>query len=169
MSHNTQNINEKGTALWGFNQLRAKVLTGILNELSERESTGFLNGECEVIKAALDKMINACTEIPNSAIFGVSLHTRVSNFLDVFNQWCNVAGNDAEAKMKRRKLLNKIRKRRQKIANTVRKLYNVLSQNLDAQLIKAVYDSLKEAIELFPKTLQSLIKPTDYIGKHLKS
>lgn len=147
----------RGTALWGFNFLRMRVLTSLLNDLIDFENAGFDEEEyCKAIRRMLDHLANAATEVPSGGFLTGSLYEEIDSFAKTYANWNGVNGKSPEAAEQRRKEINKLKKQRQKISDKARRLQFELSNDLDQKLVAETYSALGDLITLVPDAFRNL-------------
>ena len=151
--------NTRGSMLWSFNFFRTNILTSLLNDLYDLESSGLEDEICNKIQAALEYFGNAATEIPKGGLMaGGPIYKDIEKFASLYEEWNKIKGEDEKSKEKRREARIKLKKQRQVITNKARKLQYELDNNLDQSLLEAGYRAMGDLTTLVPDLLNNLTK-----------
>ena len=134
-----------------FNQFRSKGLGSLLDDLLELEETGLTDSQCQQVRLALGKIVNASAAIPDGSWLRGSVFNELEAFEHLYIQW-----NGHTTAEQRKETLGKMRKRRQRIAQRIRKNQYILSEELDLNLLKSIYDSLGQLSKDMPRIFPNL-------------
>lgn len=157
--------NTRGSMLWSFNYFRKNILTNLLNDLYNLESTGLEDEICNKIQDSLEYFGNAATEIPKGGVMTGPIYKDIAKFADLYRDWNSIKGEDDKSRDKRRTARLKLKKQRQIITNKARKLQYELDNNLDQKLLEAGYRALGDLTTLVPDLLNNLTKSLNEFGK----
>jgi hypothetical protein len=152
----------KGTITYAYNHYRKSILTELLNDLITLENEGLNENFCRLVRQSLGCFVNATTEIPEGGFFTGAIYTEVQSFEETYAQWNDVQGTGSEAVATRRKLLIKLRKKRQSITNKIRSVQYELANNLDVQIMESTYRAIDELIKLAPSIFKNLAQSYSY-------
>ncbi|MCR9010693.1 hypothetical protein [Gabonibacter chumensis] len=155
----------RGTSLWKINYYRSKILTALLDDFVEMESVGIDDVSFVEIRHSLECFINAMTEVPNTLLSGKPLYEMIEEFLDECQKWSEIKGKDQNDILRRRIVLRKLRKVRQRISNKMRKVQYQLETNTDMQLLSDAYRAMGGIMNLLPDTFRHVGKA---VKKYLK-
>ena len=148
----------RGTALWGMNRLRSDALPHLLDDLLLLERKGLTPDNCSQVKLALGKIVNAATGIPDGGFLKSVVWKQFAEFEEIYHYWNSVGGEDEVAVEHRRKALKKLRDRRHKIANTIRRNQHILANDLDFKLLDASYEAIADLTTAVPDLFVNLAK-----------
>ncbi len=159
--------NTRGSTLWSFNFIRTRILTDLLNDLMELEKSGVNDSTCDEIQKMLGRIHNLSTEVPKGGLLsGSPLSKNIDRFIRTYVEWNKINGDNNESINERKKLLKKLRKRRQSISNKIRRLQYELNNNLDQKLIDETYNAMSKFINVLPDIFKNLSKSlSDYVKK----
>jgi len=157
--------NTRGSTLWSFNYFRMNILTNLLNDLYNLESTGLEDEICDKIQASLEYFGNAATEIPRGGLMTGPIYKDIEKFTKLYTDWNEIKGEDKKNQDKRRAVRLKLKKQRQIITNKARKLQYELDNNLDQSLLEAGYRSMADLTTLVPDLLNNLTKSLNVFVK----
>lgn len=158
--------NTRGSMLWAYNNYRTNIMTSLLNDLIELENRGLDDNYCRIVRNSLDYFVNLSTEIPSGGFLTGNLYLEIQEFSRLYKDWNDINGTDETKVKKRRELLFKLRKQRQKITDKVRSLQFELSTHLDRKVLADTYKAIGDLITLVPDTFKSLAGAySDYIKK----
>ncbi len=159
--------NTRGSNLWSFNHFRTSILTGLLNDIIDLENQGLEEDHCNIIRKSLEYFVNAATNVPEGGLFsGKALYLNIEYFLNTYKSWNDIEGNKPENLIKRRKIVSKLRERRQDITNKSRRLQYELENNLDQKLLSDSYTAIGEIIKLVPNIFKNLSTSySDYLKR----
>lgn len=148
----------RGTALWGMNRLREDALPHLLDDLLVLEQRGLDGPTCAQVKLAIGKIVNAATTIPDGGLLKPVIWKQFAVFESLYHDWNSREGEDDEAAAHRRGMLQKLRKRRHKIAKSIRRNQHILANELDFKLIDACYDAVSDLTKAVPNLFVNLSK-----------
>ena len=160
----------RGSALWTFNYYRWQMLTRLLDDLVEREREGLPQDYCDKLTLALERFVNATTEIPSGGILVGELSPLVDRFTVLYREWNGIHGTADAAIGERRYKLAELRKQRQKISNKSRQVQYAIEHELNHSLMDASYKALSDLITLAPglfKNLAEALKEFVKRGGHI--
>lgn len=160
-SQSTQNQprtvdNTRGSRLWSFNYFRQNILTNLLDDLYDLESTGLDDKICAKIQSFLEYFGNAATDIPEGGFMTGPIYKDIEKFTSSYESWNNIKGDDEESQQKRKSVRLKLKKQRQTITNKARRLQYELDNNLDQKLLEAGYRTIGDLTTLVPDLLNNL-------------
>jgi hypothetical protein len=146
----------RGTVVWGFNRFRSDALVQLLNDLLDLERVGLSDedGTCGQVKNALGKVVNVATAFPDGSWLRGSVWSELSKFEQLYIEWNGHDGPDATGK--RKKTLQSMRKRRHRIAKTIRKNQYIIANELDLELIGDIYNALGDLTRALPDLFKNL-------------
>ena len=150
--------NTRGSTLWSFNYFRKNILTNLLNDLYNLETTGVDDDICNKIQASLEYFGNAATEIPKGGLMTGPIYKDIEKFAKLYEDWNTIKGEDDKSQEKRKAARLKLKKQRQIITNKARKLQFELDNNLDQSLLEAGYRAMGDLTTLVPDLLNNLTK-----------
>lgn len=150
--------NTRGSTLWSFNYFRTNILTNLLNDLYNLESTGLEDEICNKIQTSLEYFGNAATEIPKGGLMTGPIYKDIEKFTNLYEDWNKIKGEDEKSKDKRRGARLKLKRQRQIITNKARKLQYELDNNLDQKLLEAGYSAISDLTTLVPDLMNNLTK-----------
>lgn len=148
----------RGSTLWSFNYFRKNILTNLLDDLYNLETTGLEDEICNKIQASLEYFGNAATEIPKGGLMTGPIYKDIEKFTNLYQDWNNIKGKDEKSKDKRREARIKLKKQRQIITNKARRLQYELDNNLDQKLLESGYSAISDLTTLVPDLLNNLTK-----------
>ena len=157
--------NTRGSMLWSFNYFRKNILTNLLNDLYNLESTGLEDEICNKIQASLEYFGNAATEIPKGGLMTGPIYKDIEKFTNLYADWNKIKGKDEKSKEKRKEAHIKLKKQRQIITNKARKLQYELDNNLDQKVLEAGYSAISDLITLVPDLLNNLTQSINEFAK----
>jgi len=157
--------NTRGSTLWSFNYFRKNILTNLLNDLYDLESTGLDDEICVKIQAALEYFGNAATEIPKGGLMTGPIYKDIEKFTNLYEDWNKIKGTDEKSKGNRRDARTRLKKQRQIITNKARKLQYELDNNLDQKLLETGYSAISDLTTLVPDLLNNLTKSLNVFVK----
>jgi len=157
--------NTRGSMLWSFNYFRKNILTNLLNDLYDLESTGLDDEICNKIQAALEYFGNAATEIPKGGLMTGPIYKDIEKFTNLYQDWNKIKGQDDDSMEKRREARIRLKKQRQIITNKARKLQYELDNNLDQKLLESGYSAISDLTTLVPDLLNNLTKSLNVFAK----
>jgi hypothetical protein len=140
-------------------------LVSLLNDLSDLEETGLEESECRQVEAALAKMTNAATAVPDHSFWGSSIWSQFKRFEDIYAEWNGHEGKGREIAKARRASLQKLRSRRNKIASRIRKNQFLLQNELDAKMIKDLYEAFGALCNSLPELFRNVSRALSDIQK----
>lgn len=156
----------RGTPLWAYNHYRSRMLTSLLNDLIDLENDGLEEKFCDVVQKSLEYFVNSTTELPAGGFLTGPLYKEVNGFAKLYKEWNGVNGQSADHTKTRRALLVKLRARRQKISNKVRRLQFELSNDLDQKILEDTYRTVGDLIKLGPSLFKNLAGSySDYLKR----
>jgi hypothetical protein len=148
--------NTRGSMLWSFNYFRQSILTTLLDDLYDLESTGLDDKICNKIQSFLEYFGNAATDIPEGGFMTGPIYKDVEKFTNLYVSWNKIKGEDRECRQKRRSTRMKLKEQRQVITNKARRLQYELDNNLDQKLLEAGYRAIGDLTTLVPDLLNNL-------------
>jgi len=146
----------QGTSIWGFNKFKQDALVKLMLDLHQLEYDGLNDEQNQIITDALEKISISLSEIPDDFLFRSSIMSAFDKFKDEYIAWTEVKGSDWEALRKRREIMEKMKKRRHKLAAITRKNQYILSENLDLKLIENIYEALGSIPNALPDLFRNL-------------
>lgn len=146
----------RGSNLWAYNYYRTTMLTSLLNDMIDLENKGLEERYCDVVQRSLGYFVNAITEVPSGGFLTGNLHSEVERFERLYIDWNNINGTDDRHARDRRKMLVKLRDRRQVISNKVRSLQYEIDNNLDRKILADTYQAVGDLVTLVPDLLKNL-------------
>jgi len=150
--------NTRGSTLWHFNYFRQSILTNLLDDLYDLESTGLDDKICNRIQSFLEYFGNAATAIPEGGFMTGPVYKDIEKFTNFYVNWNNIKGEDDESRQKRRSARLKLKGQRQVITNKARRLQYELDNNLDQRLLEAGYGAIGDLTTLVPDLLNNLTR-----------
>lgn len=150
--------NTRGSTLWHFNYFRQRILTKLLDDLYDLESTGMDDNICHRIQTFLEYFSNAATDIPDGGFMTGPIYKDIEKFTNLFIDWNKIKGGDEESQRKRRSARLKLKEQRQVITNKARRLQYELDNNLDQKLLEAGYRAIGDLTTLVPDLLNNLTR-----------
>lgn len=150
--------NTRGSMLWSFNYFRQSILTNLLDDLYDLESTGMDDKVSAKIQAFLEYFGDAATDIPDGGFMTGPIYKDIEKFTTIFVDWSKIEGEDEGNRQKRRSVRLKLKEQRQVITNKARRLQYELDNNLDQKLLEAGYRAIGDAITLVPDLLNNLTR-----------
>jgi predicted nucleotide-binding protein (sugar kinase/HSP70/actin superfamily) len=148
--------NTRGSTLWSFNYFRQNILTNLLDDLYDLESTGLDDKICNKIQAFLEYFGNAATDIPEGGFMTGPIYKDIEKFTNFYVNWNKIKGEDEESRQKRKSARLKLKEQRQAITNKARRLQYELDNNLDQKLLEAGYRAIGDLTTLVPDLLNNL-------------
>ena len=148
--------NTRGSTLWSFNYFRKNILTNLLNDLYNLESTGLDDEICNKVQASLEYFGNAATEIPKGGFMTGPIYKDIEKFVELYIEWNNIKGEDQESGLKRKEARQKLKKQRQIITDKARRLQYELDNNLDQKVLESGYRAIGDLVTLWPDLLNNL-------------
>lgn len=148
--------NTRGSTLWSFNYFRQNILTNLLDDLYDLESTGLDDKICNKIQAFLEYFGNAATDIPEGGFMTGPVYKDIEKFTNFYANWNKIKGVDEESRQKRKSTRRKLKAQRQTITNKARRLQYELDNNLDQKLLEAGYHAIGDLTTLVPDLLNNL-------------
>lgn len=146
----------RGTALWGINRLRSDGFVALLNDLASLERPGLDEPRCQQVQAALARLTNAATAIPDSSWWKRQIWQELQAFETIYIQWNAIEGSADSHVDERRKKLRALRKKRNRIATKIRKNQYVLHNELDLALVNDSYRAFGELAKSLPEVFKNL-------------
>jgi hypothetical protein len=150
--------NTRGSKLWSFNYFRQSILTNLLDDLYDLETTGLDDNICEEIHTFLEYFGDAATDIPEGGFMTGPIYKDIEKFTNTYINWNKIKGEDEESRKKRRSIRSKLKQQRQLITNKARRLQYELDTNLDQKLLEAGYNAIGNLITLVPDLLNNLTR-----------
>ncbi len=148
--------NTRGSTLWSFNYFRQSILTTLLDDLYDLESTGLDDKICNKIQSFLEYFGDAATDIPEGGFMTGPIYKDVEKFTNLYVNWNKIKGDDGECRQKRKSARMKLKEQRQVITNKARRLQYELDNNLDQKLLEAGYRAIGDLTTLVPDLLNNL-------------
>jgi hypothetical protein len=148
--------NTRGSTLWSFNYFRQSILTNLLDDLYDLESTGMDDEICNKIQAFLEYFGNAATDIPEGGLMTGPIYKDIEKFTNLYVNWNGIKGEDEDSRQKRKSARLKLKGQRQTITNKARRLQYELDNNLDQKLLEASYRAIGDLTTLVPDLLNNL-------------
>ena len=148
--------NTRGSMLWSFNYFRQSILTNLLDDLYDLESTGLDDKICNQIQSFLEYFGNAATDIPEGGFMTGPIYKDIEKFTNFYVNWNKIKGEDGACRLKRRSARLKIKEQRQVITNKARRLQYELDNNLDQKFLEAGYRAIGDLTTLVPDLLNNL-------------
>lgn len=155
MTEDTKIDGRRGTSLWAINSFRGDALTQFLDDLVELEQDGLQPHQCNEVKKALSKMSNRAASVPKGGFFQSSILKEFEDFETIYSEWNNHDGMD-DGKMHRRVALKRLRKKRARIAEKIRKNQFVIQNELDLELVRELYSAAGSLASTFPELFKNL-------------
>ena len=157
----------RGSALWGMNRLREDALPHLLDDLLFLERKGLDQETCGKVKLALGQIVNAATSLPDGGFLKPVIWRQFAVFEELYHEWNFREGDDPEAANHRHAMLKKMRHRRHKIAQSIRRNQYILANELDLRIIDACYDAMGSLTRAVPDLFGNLAKAVGrfYAGK----
>ena len=144
----------RGTVIWGFNRFRSDALVQLLNDLLEKENEGLSDNHCEHVTKALGQVVNLATAIPDGSWFKSAVWKELQDFEKLYQEWNSHTGEDALRK--RKKTLQSLRKKRNRIAKRIRRNQFILENELDLKLIEDMYGAFGQVTRALPDIFRNL-------------
>lgn len=151
----------RGSALWAFNQFRTDALTQLLNDLTALEQVGLKIDQCDRVKRTLAELTNIATAIPDGSYFRSAIWKEFEHFSDIYAQWNSHEGGDPAFIKRRQTELRRLRARRHKIANRIRRNQHILQNDLDLKMVSDMYRALGSLTKALPEIFLSLAKSVE--------
>ncbi len=148
----------RGTGIWGLNQLRHDGLVQFMSDLLELEEKGLDPAQCEIVRKSLENISIQSSAIPDDFLIRSSIMDAFDKFKEAYLEWNKIDGIDEKAMKNRRRALDRMKKRRQKLASVVRKNQFILSEALDLKLIEDMYQALGAIPNALPDLFTNLRK-----------
>jgi len=148
----------RGSLLWSFNTFRSTVLSNLLDDLMIREKIGLTSEQCEQVKFALGKVINAATGFPDGGFLNKAVWKEIEKMSVLYEKWNEIEGDGEKALHQRTKLLKKLRYQRHKIARRIRKNQYIISQELDLKVVESLYTAMGDLAKMLPDIFVNLAK-----------
>jgi hypothetical protein len=146
----------RGSMLWSFNYFRKNILTNLLDDLYDLETTGLGDDICRKIQDFLEYFGNAATDIPEGGFMTGPIYKDIENFTNLYVAWNGIKGEDEDSRKKRMSARQKLKGQRQIITNKARRLQYELDNNLDQKLLEAGYRAIGDLTTLVPDLLNNL-------------
>lgn len=159
-----ESVGARGTAVWGLNQFRQGALVSLLNDLASVRESGLAGDQCKEVEQALERVVNVSTQIPDGSFFRKSVYQHLEKFLALYNKWNN-PGDASDPIGHRQRFLKKLRKRRHRLARTIRRNQHVLNRELDLKLLEKIYASLGGLATSLPEIFKDLAKTVKNFSK----
>ena len=150
---------QRGTAIWALNRYREDALTSLMDDLIELEADGLPDGECQLVRRALERGANEAAGIPDGRF--KTILAAFERLVSDYDEWNR---NPATADDRRRRL-RRLRKTRHLLANRIRKNAHVLEGKLDLEIVDAQYAALDRLIRALPEKLPRLAKAVGRFAK----
>jgi hypothetical protein len=128
----------------------------LLDDVQARERYGIEESECEQVRHALGRMVNAASAFPDGSLFQTAIYEELESFLVTYTKWNGVKGSDTEAQRRREDLLKALRSHRNKIAKTVRRNQYVLENQLDLEMTRAFFEAARTLVVAVPDIFKHL-------------
>lgn len=158
MNKNTALNASRGTVVWGINWFRQDALSKLLDDLLDKEQTGYSQEICDKVKEAIGKIANLSSGFPDHSWWRKSILSEIEGFLKIYEKWNNHEGDELEKIAGRKKELKNLRSKRNKLATRIRKNQHIIDNELDLKLVESIYKALSMLVESFPETFTSLAK-----------
>jgi hypothetical protein len=154
----------EGTPLHALNRLREDALPRLLDDLMVMERKGLEPQQCNEVKTALGKLVNAATGVPDGGFLKPVVWKEFERFERVYHHWNSKEGPSPEAVAIRKEALKKLRQRRHRIVRAIRHNQYVLANELDLQLITASYAAFAGLTKAVPEVFVNLSKAVARFG-----
>lgn len=148
----------RGSLLWSLNTFRSAVLPNLLDDLMIREKIGLTSEQCEQVKFALGKVINAATGFPDGGFLNRAVWKEIEKMSVLYEKWNEIEGDGEKAIHQRTRLLKKLRHQRNKIARRIRKNQYIISQELDLKVVESLYTAMGDLAKTLPEIFVNLSK-----------
>jgi len=162
-----RSIGERGTPAWAINQFRQDALVSLMNDLVVARESGLSQDQCLGVQKSLERIVNASTQIPDGSFFRKSVYQHLEKFLDLYKKWNEPKIDAKDGIQQRERFLKKLRKRRQKPAQTIRKNQHRLNKELDLKLLEDTYAALGGLAKSFPEIFKDLAKAVKRFSKKI--
>ncbi|MBN1155553.1 hypothetical protein JXB12_11605 [candidate division KSB1 bacterium] len=146
----------QGTPIWGFNKFKQDALVKLMNDLYGLRKNGITPEQCQIITNALESISFSLSEIPDDFLFRGSIMSAFDDFKEEYIRWNEVQGNTVKDVKERQKILNKMKKRRHKLATITRRNQYIISKNLDLKLVEDIYKALGNIPNALPDLFVNL-------------
>jgi hypothetical protein len=133
-------------------------LTALLDDLVNAEENGLHPDSCREVRKALERGANKASSLPDGTFFRKSIYRDMERFVEAYQAWNDPIGSDRATTLKRRKLLGKLRERRNKLARRIRRNMQVLEEELDKEFVRAQYEALNDLVRSLPSHFGELAK-----------
>ncbi len=152
-------INERGTLIWELNCLRSDLMPNLLDDLVSFEKKGLEEEQCDEVKKALSKLVNAAVAIPDGSFLRKAIWNEFECFEKIYHAWNDDERGESDVARKHRKQqLENLRDQRHRIAKTIRKNYAILENELDLLLLKASHQAMADLVTAVPDLFKELGK-----------
>ena len=149
---------QKGTVTYDLNIWRSRALTAFLDDLVSVEDNGLVAEDCKKVRSSLERGANKASELPDGSFFRRAIYQDFERFIQTYEQWNNPTGNDDATVAERRAFLEKLRKRRHKLARRIRKNMQIIEEELDKGFVRAQYEALNDLVAALPEQFKRLSK-----------
>lgn len=156
---------KRGSVLWHFNQFRSDLLVALMDDLVEHQETGLDEDDCDQVLKGLAKMVNWASAFPDGSFLRRSVYQEMQEFEKSFQNWCAIKGDRSAKQRERQKVLQQMRKFRNRLSRKARQNQFILDQELDLKLIDSLYDILHGISQSVPNFFTALTKALEKIGK----
>lgn len=148
----------RGSLLWSLNTFRSTVLSNLLDDLMIREKIGLTPEQCEEVKIALGKVINAAAGFPDGGFLNKAVWEEIETMSALYEKWNDIEGDGEKFIHQRKKLLKKLRHQRHKIARRIRRNQYIISQELDLKVVESLYTAMGDLAKALPDIFVNLSK-----------
>ena len=140
-----------GTPIWEFNQFRIYVLSGLLDDLSDREKEGLREEQCRQVRTALSRVNDIADRADDRSFWKRNIKKHVKKLLDIYLEWNDHEGTTPEIVARRRKDFSKLRRCREMASNKWGQKQQVFANELDARMVEALYEAFNGFCNAYPQ------------------
>jgi hypothetical protein len=146
----------RGGLVWSLNSFRSDALVQFLDDLLALENGGLQRDECDLVRGALERIVNAASAVPDGSLWRDSILAELERFTEIYEKWNEREGVHEEAVAHRRAQLKGLRRSRRRLAHRVASRQQSLSTEIDAQLMERMFDAFRRLVRDSPQAFPSL-------------
>lgn len=136
--------------------IRRYALSALIDDLDSCENSGFEESTCDRVRLALGRLATLASEIPDGSRFQRTILDEVDVFQQTYARWNGIEGDTKSHQRKRRSMISKLRKYRQRMEKRIHLNQHILTNQLDTNAVTATYQGFEALVTAAPEVFRGV-------------